>query len=87
VAQHQFLLKNPGQSHCPCDQATFCLLWLVLDSACDTHQSITTITVRIWPKHQVYIWCSHANFVISEDSLFLHLHIIYLKKHFMNLVL
>jgi hypothetical protein len=59
VAQLQFLLKNPGQSHCPCDQATFCSLWLVLDSACDTHQSITTITVRIWPKHQVYIWCSH----------------------------
>jgi hypothetical protein len=84
VAQLQFLLKSPGQSHCLFDWTTFCSLWLGLDSAYDTHQSITAITVIIWPKPTLYLmftwkFCYLRGFTLSTLT-----HYIF-KKYFMNL--
>jgi hypothetical protein len=47
--------------------------------ACDSHQSITALTVIIWSKHQLYTRSSPSNFVSQWFNACLYIHCIFKK--------
>jgi hypothetical protein len=73
-------VKSPG----------LCSLKLGLDSACDSHQSITAITLRIVEQNLNQIPTSYLMFTCKfcfPKGFNVYIHIIYLKKHFLFFLL